>query len=326
MSYGMGVVGCGSHALRNHIVPGKAFGFEVKAVCDPSAENIAKVAAAVGYEPAVCSFWQLLKRKDVNVVLITSPDKHHPWQLLATVLAGKHVLCDKPLAVSYWGLTLVRLAFVVAVLRGVVVQSCHPREEYPDLPYGWVKENLAELTRRFGPLVHIGLDLSYPVPSLDWKKDRSFLLDHYVHEIFVLLWWLDGVTFIAQRLYDAFDRYAVSGITNTDVTFMFMGTRRLEKGLDTFPETIQLRFERGGCCINTKTGQLAFYDHASQAVEPGEVTPMQPEAYDRRAMRVMAGLSRALSSREGTGIADLKLLWKINKSAVALATVGHYHS
>ena len=45
-------------------------------------------------------FDAMLARPDVDVVLVTTPNALHPEQVIAAARAGKHVLCDKPLALS----------------------------------------------------------------------------------------------------------------------------------------------------------------------------------------------------------------------------------
>jgi 1,5-anhydro-D-fructose reductase (1,5-anhydro-D-mannitol-forming) len=43
---------------------------------------------------------EMLTRSDVDAVLITTPNALHPDQVIAAAKAGKHVLCDKPLALT----------------------------------------------------------------------------------------------------------------------------------------------------------------------------------------------------------------------------------
>jgi predicted dehydrogenase len=49
------------------------------------------------------AYEKLLQSKDVDVVLITSPPYFHPEHLEATVNAGKHVYCEKPVATDVQG-------------------------------------------------------------------------------------------------------------------------------------------------------------------------------------------------------------------------------
>jgi myo-inositol 2-dehydrogenase / D-chiro-inositol 1-dehydrogenase len=49
------------------------------------------------------AYEKLLQSKDVDLVLITSPPYFHPEHLEATVNAGKHVYCEKPVATDVQG-------------------------------------------------------------------------------------------------------------------------------------------------------------------------------------------------------------------------------
>lgn len=49
------------------------------------------------------AYLQLLESKDVDAVLISSPPFLHPEHLMATVNAGKHVYCEKPVGVDPFG-------------------------------------------------------------------------------------------------------------------------------------------------------------------------------------------------------------------------------
>lgn len=49
------------------------------------------------------AYEKLVQSKDVDVVLITSPPYFHPEHLEATVAAGKHVYCEKPVATDVSG-------------------------------------------------------------------------------------------------------------------------------------------------------------------------------------------------------------------------------
>lgn len=46
------------------------------------------------------SFEAVLKNKDVDIVVIATPNHKHAAQVIAAARAGKHILCEKPLALS----------------------------------------------------------------------------------------------------------------------------------------------------------------------------------------------------------------------------------
>jgi predicted dehydrogenase len=99
---GVGIIGSGGIALANHI-PGFAHcpGAQVVALCDSNPLVLEKARAASGIEAAYSDYEQLLDRKDVHAVVIATPNHVHAAIAKAAAAAGKHVLCEKPLALSH---------------------------------------------------------------------------------------------------------------------------------------------------------------------------------------------------------------------------------
>ena len=68
------------------------------AVCGRDAAKVADAAARLGWEDAVTDWRALVARDDIDLVDICSPGDSHAEIALAALAAGKHVLCEKPLA------------------------------------------------------------------------------------------------------------------------------------------------------------------------------------------------------------------------------------
>ncbi len=74
----------------------------VGAVCDidPSARDTAQTAAQADNPRSYGDYRELLRQEDIDAVLIATPCYLHAEMSAAALEAGKHVFCEKPLAIS----------------------------------------------------------------------------------------------------------------------------------------------------------------------------------------------------------------------------------
>lgn len=99
-------VGCGRRRLLKDILDVKDTAqVQVSAVCDTWRQKLDRARAEVkemtGAEPyATKSFEDVLSRKDVDAVVIGTPDHLHCRMLIQAVQAGKDVYIEKPLAMN----------------------------------------------------------------------------------------------------------------------------------------------------------------------------------------------------------------------------------
>src|ERR1700761_640531 len=98
---GIGVLGVGEmgkqHATNlRHLVPHA----QLVAVADVDGARAAKVAAELEVEHSYASLDAMLEHKDIQAVLIATPDKFHAGAVEAAARAGKDILCEKPLGVN----------------------------------------------------------------------------------------------------------------------------------------------------------------------------------------------------------------------------------
>jgi predicted dehydrogenase len=96
---GLGLIGCGAFGDFCLNAYSKLDGVRIAAVADVRSEVAEAFGAQFGV-PAHADAAGLVAQDDVDIVHIaTPPSTHHDLALLATK-AGKHVLCEKPLATS----------------------------------------------------------------------------------------------------------------------------------------------------------------------------------------------------------------------------------
>jgi|GEM_PF-2851621 len=277
----LAVVGSGHH-MREHLR--FVENVEVVGVFDLESASRRATSEVLGYVPVMVSAPEQLLKLEPDAVMIGSPDEFHPEHLAIFVRAGIPVLCEKPLAIDEGGLRLVRDTLSMAEAKNVRVASCHQRRsEIGDLPYGWIRANLAQLQKRFGELWRIDLNSNYPAPRQEWKQHRSFLADKFVHDIDFLRALLGVGSLQAQRLFDAHNHYKVVGsmaFGERIVEISCEGTR-LHNDRDSFIECVMLNFKFGTCMVYTKTGETRLHGNETRLHETLNITPMIPDSYDR---------------------------------------------
>jgi predicted dehydrogenase len=94
-----GVVGAGMVARYHATAIGRTPGARLAAVCREDASRAAAAAAQFGV-PCETSLEALLARPDIDAVCICTPSGQHAAQVLTAARAGKHVLVEKPMALT----------------------------------------------------------------------------------------------------------------------------------------------------------------------------------------------------------------------------------
>src|SRR5690349_2454881 len=94
-----GIVGTGFIAAV-HAQAVRATGGEVVAVLGSTPAATARGAATMGSARGAADLAELVAADDVDVVHICTPNSTHVAMAEATLRAGKHVICEKPLAIS----------------------------------------------------------------------------------------------------------------------------------------------------------------------------------------------------------------------------------
>ncbi|MEW4290693.1 Gfo/Idh/MocA family protein [Rossellomorea marisflavi] len=96
----IGVIGCGSIAKHRHIPEYMANEHaEIVAVCDIVKDRAQEMADQIGAK-AYTDYKDLLKDESIEAVSVCTPNALHAPISIDALKAGKHVLCEKPMATS----------------------------------------------------------------------------------------------------------------------------------------------------------------------------------------------------------------------------------
>lgn len=96
-----GVLGCANIAIKS-VIPAiqSSRTSELIAIASRNIEKAKKTADETGIERAYGSYEELLEDRDVDAVYIPLPNHLHMEWTVKAAQAGKHILCEKPLALN----------------------------------------------------------------------------------------------------------------------------------------------------------------------------------------------------------------------------------
>lgn len=154
-----------SHAYRD-----VSFYFDTKAkpvlqaICGRNEEGVKEAAATMGWQSYETDWRKLIARDDIDLIDIVTPNNSHAEIAIAAAQAGKHVFCEKPLA-----LTLEQSQRMLDAVEknGVVHMINHNYRFAPAVQ--WAKKLIEE--GRLGRIYHIRATYLQ-----DWIMDPEFPL------------------------------------------------------------------------------------------------------------------------------------------------------
>jgi predicted dehydrogenase len=107
----LGIIGCGRVTTMFHLRAIEASGVvELVSISDKSGVQLAKVKGATGVGHTCSDYMEMLAKPEVEAVAINTPPQLHEEMTLESLNAGKHVLCEKPLAQTVDGCDRIKQA------------------------------------------------------------------------------------------------------------------------------------------------------------------------------------------------------------------------
>lgn len=101
------VIGSGGIARLRHIpsfeVASRLGLAELIVVCDAVRESALDAQRQFGVPESCFDYREVIARDDIDLVTVATPNAYHEAISIAALDAGKHVMCEKPLAMSYAG-------------------------------------------------------------------------------------------------------------------------------------------------------------------------------------------------------------------------------
>jgi predicted dehydrogenase len=143
----------------------------MKVICGRTASEVEKAREALGWDEAATDWREVITRKDIDLVDVCTPGDSHAEIAIAAARAGKHVLCEKPLANSLKDAERMLAAVEKA---GVAHMICHNYRRTPAvmLAKQLIGEGaLGEIRHYRGTYLQDWM--SDPAAPFNWRLDRT---------------------------------------------------------------------------------------------------------------------------------------------------------
>lgn len=160
----LAIVGLGRWGRRHLVSSEETERFRIVRAVDAQPENAADLAARG--VPVSTDFADALSDPAVQAVALVTPHTLHPDQVAACAAAGKHVLTEKPFALSAAGAGMAADACVSA---GVVLALGHDNRFYPAI------QELARMVGagELGDVHHVEANISHDYGAVRWRRMRD---------------------------------------------------------------------------------------------------------------------------------------------------------
>ena len=96
----VGLIGVGWGALVHAPAFSAVDGYELVALCSSRPESVSAAGERLGVSDTSTDWASFVRRDDLDLISVSAPVPHHHEMFLAALDADKHVLCEKPLAMS----------------------------------------------------------------------------------------------------------------------------------------------------------------------------------------------------------------------------------
>jgi predicted dehydrogenase len=214
---------------------------EVAALVDSDVEHARGVADRFGIESVHAEYHSILSDDTIDAVSVCTPHDSHRDLAVSAAAAGKHVLCEKPLALSVQdGIEMNEMAERHGITLFVAENDC-----YTELAR-FLRNAVTDLV---GDVLHVSVRSGFRNPDFAYAGRRSWLTQP--ERGGTDTWMLQGTHTIAQirfafgEIAEVFmSSHSGSSFRRTDIDASMTGTLVLEDGLAiNFIQTSEIDFD-----------------------------------------------------------------------------------
>jgi UDP-N-acetyl-2-amino-2-deoxyglucuronate dehydrogenase len=255
---GFAIVGTGMVARYHAEAIARTDGARLVAVCRADEGQRAAAATRFGV-PCEATYEALLQRPDVDIVCICTPSGLHAGQTIAAAHAGKHVLVEKPMA-----LTLSDANAMIRACREAGVYLAVAQQRRTDPLFESVRDAIA--ANAMGRLVLGTVSIPYTRPqsyydSAAWRGTWALdgggaLMNQGIHLVDLLVWYMGDVADVQAHMTTLTHAIEVEDCVTATLRFTsgalgsIVATTAAAPG---YPHRVEVYGDRGGVQLEGET-------------------------------------------------------------------------
>lgn len=329
-TFKVALVGCGRIARNHFEAIARIDGMTLSAVCD-IVEDRAREAGELWGVPWFTSYDEMLAQSECDVVVIATPSGLHPAHGIKAAQAGKHVVAEKPMAI-----TLSAADALVQACDGAGVHLFVVKQNRLNPAIQLLRRAIDR--GRFGRIFMANATVRWARPQEyydqapwrgTWEFDGGAFMNQASHYVDLIQWLVGPVesvmarTATMARRIEAEDSGAAilkfrNGALGVIEVTMLTYPRNLEGSITLIGETGTVRI--GGTAVNkVEHWQFASYDDDDKLIEAASTNPPNVyghghEVYYHNVLAVLRG--EAAPDTDGrSGRKSLELILGIYESA-----------
>ncbi len=177
-----------------HVEGALHYGAEIAAICDLNEKNLRAAGEKYGIpvEKQFTDYHDLINNPDINVISVAIPDQQHKQVALECLAAGKHVLCEKPLALTREDIEEIVRAAESANSKFMVGQICRFTPAFAKTKELIDNGTLGEIYFVESEYAHDYMDIVKPDENgvVHWRADpeRHGVIGGGCHAVDLLRW------------------------------------------------------------------------------------------------------------------------------------------
>ncbi len=313
--YRVGIIGCGAIFFQHAFPLHKLENVEIKAVCDikPAALH---VAAQLFHCDAYTDYHDLLKRDDIDVVHVLTPHYLHAPMVIEAANSGKHVLSEKPMAITIQqARDIVEAGKRNNVTIGVISQNRYNSASVA------VKQAIADGS--LGKVLGQRVVLSWYKPpeyyqNSDWhgtwdKEGGSLLIDQAIHIMDLARWFVnDEITSVEATIANRNHPLIETEDTAEGLIRYRGGAHTVFFATNNFtfnaPVVVETHCENGTALVEFDKAIITYKNGREVTVVSDPAVKLDENEYKEFFNREMSDI--AMSTLREWGVVGLPVTWK----------------